>query len=342
MPGLIHSWLVALPTGMLLVLLVASVALLGKAADIMVGQAVSLARLWGLPPVIIGATIVSLGTTLPEVVVSVLAALRGSSGIALGNAVGSIICDTGLILGLAAVLSPLPLNRVIVSRQGWIQVAGVCLLVFLCTPLGSPFKAFSEGGVLPVWGGWIFLACLAWYLWLQIRWGLLSRSEYPGEKLSPKISKIIILLPVSFLALALSSEILIVAASEIAVRLSIPESVIAVTLVAFGTSLPELVTAVAAVRKGHGEIAVGNIIGADILNAFLVAGASAAASQTGLKAGPEFFTRSFPVMLLVIIIFRVGISFSGDRLHRLVGVALLFVYFSLVAINLVDVLKAPF
>ena len=105
----------------LLFLTAVSIAILGKSADTLVDQAVLLSVRSGLPQIVIGATIVSLGTTMPEATVSVLAAFNGEPGMALGNAVGSVICDTGLILGLACLLTPLPLNRTLVNRQGWIQ-----------------------------------------------------------------------------------------------------------------------------------------------------------------------------------------------------------------------------
>lgn len=124
----------------------------------------------------------------------------------------------------------------------------------------------------------------------------------------------------------LSSEVLIPAVSEAARRLSVPEGVIAATLVAFGTSLPELVTAVMATLRGHGDIAVGNVVGADILNVLWVAGLSAAVTPGGLRASPEFFSLYFPSMVFVLLVFRIGIWLSGDRLNRVFGAVLLGAY----------------
>jgi cation:H+ antiporter len=135
-----------------------------------------------------------------------------------------------------------------------------------------------------------------------------------------------ILVSLSMITLAVSSQILVSSATEIAIRFELPQSVIAATLVAFGTSLPELVTAISAVRKGHGQLAVGNVIGADILNVLLVAGASAAVTPSGLLAGPHFFTRYFPAMLGVLIVFRLGIYLSKDKLQRPFGAVLLAIY----------------
>ena len=123
-----------------------------------------------------------------------------------------------------------------------------------------------------------------------------------------------------------SSWVLIPSVGEAATRMAVPESIIAATMVAFGTSLPELVTAVSAAWKGHGEIAVGNVIGADILNVLFVAGFSAAATTNGLDAPSHFFTLYFPSMLLILLVFRIGIIFSKEHLRRPFGVILLLTY----------------
>ena len=138
--------------------------------------------------------------------------------------------------------------------------------------------------------------------------------------------------------LALSSEIMILSASEMAERLEVPKSVIAVTIIALGTSLPELVTSVNAVRKGYGEIALGNIIGADILNVLLVAGASVAFSSKGFFVDQAFFTRSFPVMLVSLVILRIGLLLSKNTIHKSVGSALFFIYLVFSYLNLHQIL----
>ncbi len=143
---------------LLLAIIAASLFILAKSADWLVDEAVVLSERSGVPKIIIGATIVSLGTTTPEVAVSVLAAVHGNPGLALGNAVGSIICDTGLILGLACLIAPLHLDPRIVNRQGWVQFGCALLLVLIATPWAAPAAAFSTGGLLPRWAGFLFLA----------------------------------------------------------------------------------------------------------------------------------------------------------------------------------------
>ncbi len=304
---------------------------LAKGADILVDQAVIISTHWGVPKVLIGATIVSLGTTLPEAAVSVLASLQGKPGLALGNAVGSIICDTGLVLGTATLISPLPLDKAIVNRQGWLQLAAGFLLVVSCTPFSSLGKAFTEGGNLPQIVGFVFLLLLVVYIWKSIRWVKIQDSESELETKEnhldpsgtfPTAFKLIF----GIVLVVASSWVLIPTVHETALRLRIPESIIAATLVAFGTSLPELITAVTAARKGHGEIAVGNVIGADILNVLFVAGTSAAVTKGGLDAPVQFFQLLFPAMLFILIAFRIGIFCSGDQLKRPFGIILLGIY----------------
>ncbi len=310
-----------------------SLFVLGKAANRLVNEAVALSERSGVPKMVIAATVVSLGTTTPEAAVSVLAAIGGAPGLSLGNAVGSIICDTGLILGLACVVAPLTLDRTIVNRQGWIQLGAATALVLLTFPWGRPASVFSEGGRLPQAAGVIFIAALGVYLYQSIRWvgSGVSRSETaalapPVEARGANLAMIVLRLVLALAFVVLSAQVLIPAVTAAAIRLQVPEGIIAATLVAFGTSLPELVTAVAAARKGHGEIAVGNVIGADILNVFFVAGASAAVTRGGLAADGHFFRVLFPMMLLVLVVFRIGIIFSRDRMRRGFGVILLAAY----------------
>jgi len=322
---------------LLAVEIIAILALLGKAADWLVGEAVVLSERSGLPKVIIGATVVSLGTTAPEVAVSVLAALQGKPELALGNAVGSVICDTGLILGIACLIMPLKMPRAIVSRQGWLQFASGWLLVAACWPWATGGNPFEAGGNLPQKVGFVFLVLLVGYICLSIRWakttgGITELEEFEKDAAAP-MGVVIGKLLASIALVVGASHLLIPAIQEAAARLGVPEGIVAATLVAFGTSLPELVTAITAARKDHGDLAIGNVIGADILNVLFVAGMSAAVTPTGLVASPDFFRVLFPGMLLVLIVFRVVVTFSGDRMQRPFGAILLLVYFAIMVLS---------
>ncbi len=313
-------------------LLLASVAVsllvLGKSADMLVDQAVDLSENLRIPPMVVGATIVSLGTTTPEAAVSVLAAIEGAPGLALGNAVGSVIADTGLILGLACLIAPLKLDPRIVNRQGWIQIGVGVLLVVLCVPWTRLDQTLLAGGTLAQASGFLLLALLAAYLYLSVRWaGQQRHSTGTAESYGAASAWIALLKLAAAVALVvLSAHVVIPGVTEAARRMSVPDSVIAATLVAFGTSLPELVTAVTAARRGQGELAVGNVIGADILNVLFVAGAAAAVTPGGLHAGGNFFSVLFPAMLFILIVFRTGVILSRDVLRRGFGYILLAAY----------------
>lgn len=330
-----EQWITDLVGGLanpLLVLIIAvTLYTLGKGADWLVDEAVILSSRWGLGKAVIGATIVSIGTTTPEAAVSVLSAIQGKPGLALGNAVGSIICDTGLILGLASLIAPLPLNRQLASRLSNVQVGAGILLVLSCLPWSSPAKIFSRelfsnGGTLPQFVGLVFVTLLALYIWQSIRWASAAGTNADnGEEADAEGGSgfgTLIKLILSIVTIVISAQILIPSVSILAERIGVPKHIISATLVAFGTSLPELVTAITAVRRGHGELAVGNIIGADILNVLFVAGVSASATPGGLQADGQFFQFLFPAMLFILIVFRCGIFVSGDQLKRPFGVVL--------------------
>ena len=322
----IEHLIIGLPSLVLFLIIVVTLATLGKGADWLVDEAVILSTRWGLGKAVIGATIVSVGTTTPEAAVSVLSAIQGKPGLALGNAVGSIICDTGLILGLASLIAPLPINRQLASRLSNVQVGAGILMVAACFPWTSPAKVFTQGGVLPQFVGVVFIILLALYIWQSIRWAgstpsdaeSIEGADGEGAGAFGTLLKLI----GSIAIIVISAQILIPAVSIMAERIGVPKHIISATLVAFGTSLPELVTAITAVRRGHGELAVGNIIGADILNVLFVAGVSAAATQGGLQADGQFFQFLFPAMLFILIVFRCGIFVSGDQLKRPFGVVL--------------------
>ncbi len=326
-----EQWIEQLVTGLaspfLFLIIVVTLYTLGKGADWLVDEAVVLSSRWGMGKAVIGATIVSIGTTTPEAAVSVLSAIQGKPGLALGNAVGSIICDTGLILGLASLIAPLQFNRQLASKLSNVQVGAGILLVVGCFPWTSPAKVFSQGGTLPQLIGFVFIVLLGLYVWQSIRWAA-SITDEPSENgdepedASANSLAILAKLIGSIVIIVISAQILIPSVSVIAQRIGVPKHIISATLVAFGTSLPELVTAVTAVRRGHGELAVGNIIGADILNVLFVAGVSAAATPGGLQADGQFFQFLFPAMLFILIVFRCGIFVSGNQLKRPFGIVL--------------------
>ena len=307
----------------LLLAIAFTVFLLSKGADWMIDGSVGLALRTGLPKIVIGATILSLGTTAPEAFVSVMAAYMGDPGLALGNGVGSIIADTGLIFGLTALIAAPPVNKWILNRTGWWQIGSAILLVSLAGAAilinpGQPFISRPMGLLL--------LLLLALYMMITYRWaksGVETAVEEPGESTSLLIT--LVSLTGGLILVIIASRLLIPAAGETARRLGVPDDVIAATMVAFGTSLPELTTAIAAIRKGHPEITIGNIVGADVLNVLFVIGAASFAVPLAIP--PTFFRFHFPAMLLILFSFRLFISMDkGGYFRRWQGGLLVTMY----------------
>jgi cation:H+ antiporter len=322
---LLQQFVAGLSTTTLLIIIAACIALLSKGADWMIDGVVDLAQRTGLPKIVIGATLVSLGTTLPEAFVSVMAAYMGNPGLALGNGVGSIIADTGLIFGLTCVLVAVPVNRFILNRTGWVQVGSATLLVVIAVVVLLNTPPESEP-MLNRWVGFCFLVLLTIYLYVTYLWAKQSdgMTQEDEEQALMGLGLCWLLVIGGLLLVVIGARVLVPSASEIAYRFGVPEDVIAATMVAFGTSLPELMTAVAAVRKGHPEITVGNIVGADVLNVLFVIGAAAVAAPLAIPA--NFFYFHFPAMLIILYSFRVFISMNKTEFHRWQGVWLLGVY----------------
>ena len=298
----------------------------------MVEEAVSLSIRWGVPKMVIGATVVSLGTTLPEATVSVLAAVNGNPDLALGNAIGSIIADTGLIIGIASMIGSLPVDKMIVKRQGKIQLLAGLLLAGAAMPF---FSKTGQGNISQLVGA-LFILLLAAYMVLSIHWSRTARDAM--DKLEQDEGSLALLLFKLLLGVFLvifSSKVLISSVEIAAVRIGIPQGIIAATLVAFGTSLPELVTAVTAVRKGHGEIAIGNIVGADILNVLFVIGSAALVTKGGLDVPVVFFKLQIPAMLIILLAFRFFTSRAedGEEISKPEGIFLFGMYMAYLFLN---------
>ena len=354
------SWFVGLHWSVLAGCALAALLILSKAADWLVEGASGLAYRLGLPKVIVGATIVALGTTTPEFAVSVMAAWGGNAGLALGNAVGSVIADTGLIFGLGALLVALPADRYVLVRQGWLQFGSALLLIAFC------YGSFIVSGADAFLGrevGFLFIGMLFAYLYVSIQW---SKKHPQGEpfqtpenvaeaaagigvvpepetaRTSHSVAQLFAMVILGLVVVFVSSHFLIQSVSELAVQIGIPQVVIAATLVAFGTSLPELVVGMTSIRKGHAELLVGNVIGADILNILFVIGASAAVSPLPLldpnaRLPAIFLIVHLPTMLIILILFRVFIflAIKRGRFDRWMGVPLIALYLGYATIQYV-------
>jgi cation:H+ antiporter len=318
-------------TWLLWAFVLAGFACLVIGADRAVGAAARLASVLGMSKVLIGATIVSVGTTLPEVTVSVIAAFQGLPDLAMGNAIGSVIFNTGIIFGLCAVIRPLPKDPFLMDRHAWIQLgSGVLLFAFMI------FGWIRSGDITQVHlgrvMGLVFLVLLAGYLWLSVRWSRKHPELIPDEaaqteppaKDGERVALVVGVLLLGLLLVMAGSELMVGSVNVISLRMEIPPEVIAVTVVALGTSLPELATGITSLIKGHAELLVGNVIGANILNLLLVIGA--ASLPAGLDVKPSFFWLYVPAMLVLLALVRILGGTKGKHFRRLHGLPFLVVY----------------
>lgn len=258
----------------ILILAVGFVLLL-KGADALVAGASSLARRLGVSNLVIGLTIVAFGTSMPELIVNVIASLRGAHDVVLGNIVGSNFANIALILGLAAAITPLAVQRTTVWREIPLAVLSIVLVVVMGSDValdGMPADILGRAD------GLILLAFFV--LFLYYVFGLLKNGdglfEQRPELLSGRRTSLMIVGGLA--ALALGGRLVVDAATYLAGAAGIPERVIALTVVAVGTSLPELATSLVAALRKNADIAVGNIIGSNIFNVFFVLGISAVIS----------------------------------------------------------------
>lgn len=331
MEAFIETSLNGFPTAILFLIIAISLYLLSQGANVLVDESVKISSRLGISELIVGATIVSLGTTLPEATVSVMAAINGNPDLALGNAIGSIITNTGLIIGIAALMGKLAINREMIDIQAPLLLSFGFLLAIFTLPILSR----GPEGRIEEWMGFVLIVLLAFYILASIYWSRKNNIEN-----SPQIEEVDRNLILNFLKLILgisliifSSTILIPSVEISAVRIGVPQSVIGATLLAFGTSLPELVTAIAAVRRGHGELTIGNIIGANILNILFVIGAAAAVSRGGLLVAPSFYRLQIPTMLIVLVVFYLLARTKENHITRREGLVLLAIYVIYLLLN---------
>lgn len=284
--------------------------------ELLVRGAVALARRLNIPPLIIGLTLVGFGTSLPELVTSVEAAFAGSPGIAVGNIVGSNIVNILLILGLAALISPLAVPRAGFLRDGvTLTVATVlCLIVVLV-------------GALERWSGGVLLATLAIYLAIML-WRELRRSDASGEGMADDLpppvrggwANAAVALFAGLALTILGAKYMVAAAISIAAAAGMSETLIGLTIVALGTSMPELVTSVIAARKGHSAVALGNIIGSNIFNVLGILGVTALVKP--LRVPVEIVSLDIWVMIAATVALLL-FARTGWRIERREGAALM-------------------
>lgn len=300
-------------TAVLLFLL--GLALIIKGGDWFLSGAVWIAEATGVPRFIIGATIVSLATTLPELMVSVTGVLQGETDLAVGNAVGSVTANLGLILGISLVCIPSRVVRAQFELKAFLMVCAAALLMVLC-----------REGSLAVLPGLLLLGIFGAYLWSNLHD---ARSGMSGEARSgiqwKKALGKILLFVLGIAAIVVGSRLLIDYGSELALLMGVPSSIIGVTMVAIGTSLPELVTTLTAIAKKEASMSVGNIIGANVIDLTLILPVCAAISGGRLAIVSQTTALDLPACLLLCCLAVLPPLLAG-RFFRWQGVAILSLY----------------
>ena len=299
--------------------------LLIKGGDWFVDGATGLARRFHLPDIIVGATVVSIGTTLPEVMVSATGAMLGQGAMAYGNAIGSIICNTALIAGISVAFNPGPANAKTMKMP----------VIFFFSSAALYCVAAYLLGYFPRWMGLVMLAIFVVYLILNVRQGLKHPDEVEEEEErdgKPRTLLMeLVLLVVGAALIAVGADLLVEHGTIIAQFLGVPETVIALTFVALGTSLPELVTTITSLKKGHASLGIGNVIGANVFNLVLVSGVAVTLAPFEVPVGKLLLGHNaslvldIPLMLIVMLLLCVP-ALTRKKLERWQGILLLCIY----------------
>ncbi len=293
-----------------------------KGGDWFVDGASALARRFHLPELLIGATVVSIGTTLPEVMVSTMSALSGHGEIAYGNAIGSVICNAALIAAITIAVRPGKVDP---------KTLKMPVLFFFAAAAIYCVAAYGFGKFTrPM--GFIMLAMFVAYMVANVlQMKNAPAEEHEEEEEAMSLPKMLVLLVLGAVLIALGANLLVDNGTLIAQALGVPESVIALTFVALGTSLPELVTAITSLIKGHSDLSLGNVVGANVFNLVLVSGVSVTLAPFTVPQSATIFGMNsslvleLPVMIAVMVLLTAPALLKG-KLSRAQGVALLLIY----------------
>ena len=299
-----------------IIILIAGLLLILAGANYLVEGSSSVARKSGISEFVIGLTIVGIGTSTPEMVVSFISSYQGNADMAIGNVVGSNIFNTMLILGVTALIMPLKITRNTLHRDIPMNIIATMMLIIMglnCTIFGIGNDTISRID------GIILLAVFAYYLYLSFKNDAGSEQEEETRTFSTALS--IIMIAGGLAGLILGGKLFVNSASEIARLCNVPEAFIAITVMAGGTSLPELATCVVAAAKKRGQLSLGNIIGSNISNILLIIGGAAVVRPLPVKGITPV---DFVVMLLsAIMILASAYLFKKKELDRVEGVILL-------------------
>lgn len=308
----------------IILLFVLGLVLIIKGGDWFVDAAGWIAEVSGIPRFIVGATIVSVATTLPELFVSSIAASKGQAEMAIGNAIGSVTANTALIMALSMVFLPVTLKRKDYLFKSVLLMGAVALLWALC-----------GDGTLPVARGVVMFAIFALFIWENIRAAKrqdeYSTDEKPEKPTRQTVLKNIALFVLGAAGIVIGSDLLVDNGTLLAQRLGIPENVVALTAVAIGTSLPELVTAITSIVKKEASLSVGNVIGANIIDTALILPVCSVISGGTLQVAASTVRVDMPVCLAVTMIALIPALIS-QRFRRWQGILLIGIYIAYLAV----------
>ncbi|MFB1051969.1 calcium/sodium antiporter [Paraliobacillus sp. JSM ZJ581] len=295
------------------ILLIVGFILLIKGADFFVDGASKIATALRVSPLIIGLTIVAFGTSAPEATVSIVAALEGSAGVTIGNVVGSNIFNITLVVGIGALILPMTVESETIRKEiPFTLLAGVVVLIMVSDislqQSTSAFISRGDGFILL-----LFFAIFLYYIFEVARSSNTKLETVAQEK--PPLGKNIILAVIGLAAIVLGGELVVSNASKIALSFGMSETLVGLTIVAVGTSLPELITTITAALKKETDIALGNIVGSNIFNLFLVLGLTSIISPLTVDNTIFFDIMFMNILTLILLIF----SRTSYKIGRLEG-----------------------
>lgn len=299
-----------------ILILLGGLALILFGANWLVDGSSSIAKRFGISEFVIGLTIVGIGTSTPEMVVSFLSAFQGKADMAIGNIVGSNIFNTLMILGVTALIAPMAITKSNLKRDIPLNIIVTVILILL----GMNFTIFGMGqDQLSRIDGAILLAIFAWYLWTSFK---SDTADEGGEGIKEYKTGISVLLIVAGLgALIAGGKLFVNSATELAKMFGVSDKFIAITVMAAGTSMPELATCVVAALKGRGQLALGNVLGSNISNILLILGGSALISP--LSFGGMTYVDLGVILVGAIFILASAYMFKKKQMDRFEGIILL-------------------
>lgn len=284
-------------------------------ADWLTKGASGIARRFGVSELVIGLTIVALGTSLPELVISVSSAIKGSSGIALGNVIGSNIFNGLLILGVTALIAPIRFNSRMLTREIPFNLLASVVLILVS---GSMLVGGGTGEYITRYSGLLLLCFLA--VFVRYTFSIPNDDDDEALEKPMSIGKVLLFIILGLAGLIFGGNIFVNGATELARIAGLSEAVIGITVVSAGSSLPELAVSVSAARKGNVGIALGNVLGSNILNIFLILGCSATITPISLDG---FSFVDFYVLLASSLLIYIVTRFGGKAvINRIEGVLL--------------------